>query len=143
MSQRFSEWRSSFGSAAIAIVNAFFDDNDDYRDSDMMRQEFATHMLDKLRFVYRHNRGDDKKVSLYLLHDMQHTKHVLFRNSVASFATHSSCRLSLSTSMPFLVRDGSMDSMKKISRRSLVECSPWLLLRYAVIQIIDFLLIHS
>ncbi|KIM89612.1 hypothetical protein PILCRDRAFT_84589 [Piloderma croceum F 1598] len=62
-----SKWRSSFGSAAIAIVNAFFDGNNDYRDSDTMRQEFATHMLDKLRFVYHHNKGDDKKVEHALM----------------------------------------------------------------------------
>ena len=60
--QQFSKWCSSFGSAAMAIVNAFFDDNDDYWDSNSMRQEFATYMLEKLRFVYRHHKGNDKTV---------------------------------------------------------------------------------
>ena len=40
------------GSATIAIVNAFFDNNNDYWDSDSMRQKFATYMLEKLWFVY-------------------------------------------------------------------------------------------
>ena len=57
-------WRSTFGSAAIAIVNAFFDDHVDYRDSDDMRQEFAPHMLDHSRFAYRHAHGNDPNVSL-------------------------------------------------------------------------------
>jgi hypothetical protein len=43
-----TEWCSSFGSAAIAIVNGFFDDNNVYRESNDMRREFATRMLDKL-----------------------------------------------------------------------------------------------
>jgi hypothetical protein len=67
VSQRLSEWRGSFGSAAIAIVNGFFDDNGKYRDSNDMRQEFATRMLDKLRFVYRHAKGNDPKVHIYFV----------------------------------------------------------------------------
>jgi hypothetical protein len=62
VSQRLSEWRSSFGSASIAIVNAFFDDNDNYRDSNSMRQEFATYIIEKLQFMYHHHKGNDKKV---------------------------------------------------------------------------------
>jgi hypothetical protein len=60
--QQLSEWRSSFGSATIAIVNAFFDGNNDYQDLDSMRQEFATYMLEKLQFVYWHHKGNDKTV---------------------------------------------------------------------------------
>jgi hypothetical protein len=53
------------GSSAIAIVNAFFEAHDDYRDSDAMRQDFAQHSLEFLRFAYRKANGNDKRVSLF------------------------------------------------------------------------------
>ena len=63
-SQRLSDsWRSVFGSCAIVILNAFFEDHDQYRDSDNMRQEFARHSLDLLRFSYRKAKGNDRRVS--------------------------------------------------------------------------------
>jgi hypothetical protein len=65
VSQRLSKWRGSFGSAAIAVVNGFFNGTDKYRDLNNMRQEFASHMLDKLRFVFRYAKGDDPKVHVY------------------------------------------------------------------------------
>ena len=93
VSQRLSKWRSSFGSAAIALLNAFFDDNNDYRDSNSMRQEFSTYMLDKMCFVYRDNDRNNKLVYLHLLHNMQHTQCNLSRNSMVSFLIHLLCRL--------------------------------------------------
>ena len=64
-SQRLCDgWHSTFSSAAIAIVNAFFDDHLDYSDSNDMRQEFATHMLNHLRFAYHQAQGNDPKVIL-------------------------------------------------------------------------------
>jgi len=120
VSQRLSEWRGSFGSAAIAIVNAFFDDNDNYRDSNDMRQEFATHMLEKLRFVYRQAKGNDAKV-IHFLCTIQHANYDIYRNSAASFAAPLSSRLSLLTTMPFRAQDGSTGSMKENRHRSLVQ----------------------
>src|ERR1700722_7180611 len=120
VSQRLSEWRGSFGSAAIAIVNAFFDDNDNYRDSNDMRQEFATHMLEKLRFVYRQAKGNDAK-EIHFLCTIQHANYDIYRNSAASFAAPLSSRLSLLTTMPFWAQDGSTGSMKENRHRSLVQ----------------------
>jgi hypothetical protein len=50
--QRVCEWRSGFASAALSIVNAYFDDNDDYESNDS-RQEFAESALESYTFLYR------------------------------------------------------------------------------------------
>lgn len=61
--QRLSDrWRTTFGSCAIAILNAFFDSVDKYHDSDESRQQFASHMLKDFRFIYAKANGDDPKV---------------------------------------------------------------------------------
>jgi hypothetical protein len=63
--QRLSDrWRTTFGSCAIAILNAFFDSVDKYRDSDERRQQFASDMLENFRFIYSKAKGDDPKVYL-------------------------------------------------------------------------------
>ena len=49
--QRVCEWRSGFASAALSIINAFFDDND--YESDNSREEFAKSALDSWTFLYR------------------------------------------------------------------------------------------
>lgn len=62
--QRLSDgWRSVMGSSAMAIVNAFFNATDEYRNSDKMRQEFADASLDQFRFIYRSAKGKDRRVS--------------------------------------------------------------------------------
>ena len=143
VSQRLSKWRSGFGSATIAILNAFFNDNDEYRESNDMRQGFAMHMLDKLRFVYRHAKGNDPKVHVNLFYNVRLTKHDLCRNSVASFVVLLSCRLSPLTSMLFRVRNGSMGSMKGIHHRRLVQHLAWQPLRYVITHISNLLLIYT
>jgi len=53
MSQRIYEYRSGFGSTAIALVQAFFEsDKTGQYDTDEQRQEFAGDMLDDLQFLY-------------------------------------------------------------------------------------------
>lgn len=49
------------GSTAIAVVLAFCNEN--FLSSDSDRQEFATHYLEKLRFLYEKSHGDDINVS--------------------------------------------------------------------------------
>ncbi|KAI0245668.1 hypothetical protein BJV78DRAFT_1287355 [Lactifluus subvellereus] len=53
-------WCSVIGSSAIAIINAFFDDHNNYRDDDAMQQEFAQHSLKLFRFTYRKAKGNDR-----------------------------------------------------------------------------------
>jgi hypothetical protein len=63
--QRLSDsWRNVIGSNGIAIILAFFASQDDYRDSDTARQEFASELLVDLRFAYWDADHDDKDVSL-------------------------------------------------------------------------------
>ena len=59
-------WRSSIGSTALSILIAFFESQDNLRDSDENRAEFADYLLDKLRFCYKKADGDDEEVSVYL-----------------------------------------------------------------------------
>jgi hypothetical protein len=59
-------WRSSIGSTALSILIAFFESQDNLRDSDESRAEFADDALDKLRFCYKKADGDDEEVSVYL-----------------------------------------------------------------------------
>lgn len=43
------------------MLNAFFETGDEHK-TDEQRNEFATHMLNDLRFLYAHTQGDDKAV---------------------------------------------------------------------------------
>ena len=108
-----------------------------------MRQEFATHMLNKLWFVYRHAKGNDPKVHIYLFYDGQDAKHDIYRNSVASFAICLLCRFLPLTSMLFQVQDGLMGSIKEIGHQSLIQYSPWQPLRYMFTCILVLLLIYT
>jgi len=63
MIQRLADsWRNIVGSAGISVVLVFCDSDDDLRDSDGERVEFAKYYLGDLRFLYRDADGDDKKV---------------------------------------------------------------------------------
>ncbi|KZT06390.1 uncharacterized protein LAESUDRAFT_750170 [Laetiporus sulphureus 93-53] len=60
--QRLSEWRSSFGSTALRILENFFiGDKENSYDNVEDRCEFTEYMLSKLRFTYEHAVGDNKK----------------------------------------------------------------------------------
>jgi hypothetical protein len=64
--QRLYEWRASFGSTAMCIINAFFESNmhdDDFTTNDD-RMAFSQYMLKNLRFLYLTADGDDLKVSI-------------------------------------------------------------------------------
>ena len=58
-------WRSSIGSSALSILIAFFESQDDLRDSDEGRVKFADYALDKFRFCYKKADGDDEEVSVH------------------------------------------------------------------------------
>jgi hypothetical protein len=60
-------WRSSIGSAALSVIIAYFEAQDDLRESDEKRAAFAEIALDKLRFCYKKADGDDEDVSFYLV----------------------------------------------------------------------------
>lgn len=59
-----AEWRSTFGSAAIAMINALFESNKNNEavQTDEDRVEYAKHMLENLRFLYSTADGDDQRV---------------------------------------------------------------------------------
>lgn len=60
------EWRGGFASAALSIINAFFDDND--YDSDDCRQQFAQSALESWAFLYRDiSTAKDGEVSIFFL----------------------------------------------------------------------------
>jgi hypothetical protein len=56
-------WRNAIGSSALSILIGFFESQDDLRESDEKRAEFADYALDKLRFCYKKANGDDEEVS--------------------------------------------------------------------------------
>ena len=56
-------WCSSIGSVALSIIIAFFESQDDLKDSDENRAKFAEYALDKLQFCYKKADGDDEEVS--------------------------------------------------------------------------------
>jgi hypothetical protein len=65
--QRLSDsWRCSIGSAALSILIAYFESDDNIRDSDEGRNAFAQYALDKLRFCFKKAIGEDEDVSVYL-----------------------------------------------------------------------------
>lgn len=98
--QRISDgWRNPIGSAAIAVVTAMLEDQ--FPDSDEDRQDFACHLLDKKRFLFRKSKGDDRKVCLSHLFDhniLKLTQHD--RNGGGSFKELLLFRLLLPTSAP-------------------------------------------
>jgi len=55
-------WHNIIGSAGIAILLAFCDMQEDLRDSDEERIEFAKYYLEDLCFLYVNTDHDDKKV---------------------------------------------------------------------------------
>jgi hypothetical protein len=61
VNQRIYEWRASFGSAALAIVNAFFSSHRSF-DANEARVDFAQHQLKNFAFLYQKADGDDKTV---------------------------------------------------------------------------------
>ena len=65
---------------AVAIIIAFFESQDELKDSNENHIEFATYALDKLRLLYRKADGDDKEVGLSTFPS--------YRNSVASIEVH-------------------------------------------------------
>lgn len=67
--QRVWEWRGGFASAALSIVNAYFDDND--FDSDESRREFATSALESWAFLYRDISIKDGEVLNFLFLKLQ------------------------------------------------------------------------
>lgn len=65
--QRVSDsWRSTMGSTAIAVVLAYCNGEARLQDSDKNRQEFATHYLENLRFLYKKSEGDDVDVRIFI-----------------------------------------------------------------------------
>jgi len=62
--QRSSEWQSSFGSAAIAVTCAYFDDETHAKmyATDEAQAEFTENQLSHYRFVYKRADGNSRKV---------------------------------------------------------------------------------
>jgi hypothetical protein len=59
--QRTYEWRSGFGSTALAVLVSFFDTSKDFETNDQ-RRTFAENMTKDLRFIYAEALGNDPKV---------------------------------------------------------------------------------
>lgn len=65
--QRLSDgWRSRIGSAAISVVNAFFE-SVKVATTDDSRQQFAKTMLKDSKFLYSNTESSNPKASLILL----------------------------------------------------------------------------
>jgi hypothetical protein len=67
--QRITEWRSTFGSIAVAALSAFFD-NQRHADkflTDESRSAFATYQLQYYRFIFAEAEGNDPKVSTFYI----------------------------------------------------------------------------
>ena len=62
MNQCVCKWHSGFGLATLAIVNAFFgEDNNDF-DSDEDCKEFASSLLEEFTFLFGSIKATKKKV---------------------------------------------------------------------------------
>ncbi|MGH7238925.1 MAG: hypothetical protein ACREHG_02545 [Candidatus Saccharimonadales bacterium] len=61
--QRVYEWRAAFGSAALSIVNAFFESNDEFNTNEA-RVEFAEYQLKNFAFLYQKAVGNDRLVRM-------------------------------------------------------------------------------
>ena len=57
-------WRSTIGLAGNAILMAYFESQDELKDSNENRIEFAKYALDKHQFLYHKADGDDIEVSI-------------------------------------------------------------------------------
>jgi hypothetical protein len=55
-------WRNQAGSTGVSTVQSFCDSQELLRDSDLERQEFASYLLEDLRFLYKDSSRDDKTV---------------------------------------------------------------------------------
>jgi hypothetical protein len=62
VNQRVCEWHGGFGSAALAIVNAFFKDETNGFDSDDGCRNFAQSLLDDFTFLFGSIKETKKKV---------------------------------------------------------------------------------
>jgi hypothetical protein len=60
--QRVYEWRASFGSAALSMINQFFDSHGLFKTNES-RKLFADHELDNLRFLFSDSESENPKVS--------------------------------------------------------------------------------
>ena len=60
------EWRSSFGSTALEVVDLFFAEQGLKGDKFFLRKEAAVVALMGLRFLYKSAKGNDKNVCLFL-----------------------------------------------------------------------------
>jgi hypothetical protein len=59
-------WRCAIGSTALSVLIAFFESQDQLRNSNENCAEWSEYALDKLRFCYKKADGDDEDVSVYL-----------------------------------------------------------------------------
>lgn len=58
-------WRNVIGSNGVAILLAFFESQDDMKDSDEERQNLAKHLLWESRFAYKDADGEDTSVRFF------------------------------------------------------------------------------
>ena len=78
------EWHGGFASAALAIVNAFFDANN--YDSDESRQVFAASALESSEFLYRDvSTLKDGEVSVLILSISMSIAQSFFRSNARVF----------------------------------------------------------
>ena len=80
---------------------AYFDAQDNLRDSDENRVEFATYALDELRFCYKKAPGDDPEVRV-LISVYVHVNALYCSNSRDFIKALLSSRLSVHTSARFM-----------------------------------------
>jgi hypothetical protein len=60
------EWRSSFGSGVIAMLNTFFSENDEFKADNESRVAFSTTMLESYMFLYADTEADSREVGSLL-----------------------------------------------------------------------------
>ena len=102
-------WRNLIGSAGIAILLAFCDSQDDLRNSDEGRMEFAKYYLKDLRFLYTDTDHNDKKVRNPKT--ISYTSLTIPSNGRGSFVAPSSSRLLQLISLLSTVRRKFLASM--------------------------------
>jgi hypothetical protein len=92
LDQRFSDWwRTRLGSAALSVVNAFFDSDSSLRDSNEARQKWAIWALKDGRFLYSSAQSKNTEVCHRSHHyTMQLNAHGAFRNGMVYFMVPSS-----------------------------------------------------
>jgi len=125
-------WRNNIGSAAIAILIAYFESPDELRDTDESRAEFADYALDKLRFCFKKADGDDEEVSVYLLCSVYIHIYTTQRRIFGDFTkVPLFFKLLVNTSMRSMVLEIFLVFM--IQTTSLVELSLYQSQRYVII----------